>query len=76
METQFKQRKAMLMDDDLDTATIIKLKVMKITDMLLAQPTDMAIISGFIFDQIVLLCRIQHIFFSKGNRLCQVTTTS
>ena len=68
MGTQFEQRKAILMDDDLDTTTIIKLQVMKITVMLLAQPTDMAIISSFIFNQIVLLCsRIQHIFLSKGN---------
>lgn len=68
METQFEQRKAILTDDDLDTTTIIKLQVMKITAMLLAQPTDMAIISSFIFNQIVLLCsRIQHIFLSKGN---------
>ena len=68
MGTQFEQRKAILMDDDLDTTTIIKLQVMKITAMLLAQPTDMAIISSFIFNQIVLLCsRIQHIFLSKGN---------
>jgi hypothetical protein len=66
METQFEQRKAILTDDDLDTTTIIKLQVMKITAMLLAQPTDMAIISSFIFNQIVLLCsRIQHIFYQK-----------
>jgi hypothetical protein len=66
METQFEQRKAILMDDDLDTTTIIKLQVMKITAMLLAQPTDMAIISSFIFNQIVLLCsRIQTHFFIK-----------
>jgi hypothetical protein len=38
------------MDDDLDTTTIIKLQVMKITAMLLAQPIDMAIISSFIFN--------------------------
>jgi hypothetical protein len=36
------------MDDDLDIATIIKLKVMKITAMLLAEPTDIAIIASFI----------------------------
>ena len=65
MKTQVRQRNAVLMDG-LDTATIIKLQVMKITAMLLAQPTDMAIISSFIFNQIVLLCsRIQHTFFQK-----------
>jgi hypothetical protein len=36
------------MDDDLDIATIIKLQVMKITAMLLAEPTDIAIIASFI----------------------------
>jgi hypothetical protein len=33
---------------DLDIATIIKLQVMKITAMLLAAPTDIAIIASFI----------------------------
>jgi hypothetical protein len=70
MKTQFRQRKAILMDGDLDIATIIKLQAMKITEMLLAQPTNMAIVSSFIFNQIVLLCsRIQHTFL-KGNRIC------
>jgi hypothetical protein len=67
METPFRQREAILTDGDLDIATIIELQAMKITVMLLAQPTDMAIISSFVFNQIVLLCsRIQHTFFSKG----------
>jgi hypothetical protein len=66
MKTGIRQRNAVLMGGGLDTATIIKLQVMKITAMLLAQPTDMAIISSFIFNQIVLLCsRIQHTFFQK-----------
>ena len=69
------QGKAILLDEGLDIATNIKLQVMKITAMLLAQPTDMAIISSFIFNQILLLAsRIQLIFFSNENRLCQVTT--
>jgi hypothetical protein len=67
MEIRFRQREAILTDGDLDIATIIKLQAMKITVMLLSQPTDMAIISSFIFNQIVLLCsRIQHTFFSKA----------
>jgi hypothetical protein len=67
MEIQFRQREAILTDNDLGIATIIKLQTMKIMVMLLAQPTDMAIISSFIFNQIVLLCsRIQHTSFSKG----------
>jgi hypothetical protein len=50
MKTQFRQGKTMLMDQstDLDIATIIKLQVMKITAMLLAAPTDIAIIASFI----------------------------
>jgi hypothetical protein len=36
------------MNDDLDIATIIKLQVMKITAMLLAEPIDIAIIASFI----------------------------
>ena len=54
------------MGGGLNKATIIKLQIMKITANLLAQPTDMAIVSSFIFNQIVLLCsRIQHTFFQK-----------
>ena len=48
MRTQYKQTKTTLVDDDLDRATVIKLQVMKITDVLLAEPTDIAIIASFI----------------------------
>jgi hypothetical protein len=48
MNTQFRQGKTILMNDDLDIATIIKLQVMKITAMLLAEPIDIAIIASFI----------------------------
>jgi hypothetical protein len=48
MKTQHMQRKTILMNNDLDIATIIKLQVMKITAMLLAEPTDIAIIASFI----------------------------
>ena len=36
------------MEHDLDLATIIKLQLMKISAMLLAEPTDIAIIASFI----------------------------
>jgi hypothetical protein len=48
MKTQFRQGKTILMNDDLDIVTIIKLQVMKITATLLAEPTDIAIIASFI----------------------------
>ena len=48
MKTQYKQTKTILMEHDLDLATIIKLQLMKISATLLAEPTDIAIIASFI----------------------------
>jgi hypothetical protein len=51
-------------EENLDMATAIKLLIMRITTMLLAEPSGIAIIASFILS-----------FFSKGSRLFQVSAS-